>query len=281
MNLDELQSIRDRERQSDSLQQLRESFYEDVAAFIQAMREEREAAAAESDDPFSDPAVTRLTDDIETAEQTVEDIYDRRVGKLVKMASFAAADMPTEDEGLTEEERALFEELVAAIEANRRRVFAVLNGEDAPTAAEGGLGDDSAPITDDDMDSGTARDESGPETGVDASALMGEETPDGAGSEEEDADAGGDGRTAVPPDDPPPELAGEDADGASDTERDRSSEADEGEDVPRATVRITEDIGEILGVDEREYDLSAEDVVTLPTANAEPLLDRDAAERLE
>ncbi|OYR56883.1 DNA replication complex subunit Gins51, partial [Halorubrum halodurans] len=51
--------------------------------------------------------------------------------------------------------------------------------------------------------------------------------------------------------------------------------------IDRETVRITRDVGEILGVDEREYDLASEDVVTLPTANAEPLVERDAAERIE
>jgi DNA replication factor GINS len=54
-----------------------------------------------------------------------------------------------------------------------------------------------------------------------------------------------------------------------------------GDDTERTTVRITRDVGAIFGVDEREYDLSSEDVVTLPTANAEPLLQRDAAERID
>jgi DNA replication factor GINS len=49
----------------------------------------------------------------------------------------------------------------------------------------------------------------------------------------------------------------------------------------RTTVRITRNVGSIFGVDEREYDLASEDVVTLPTANAKPLLEGDAAERLE
>jgi DNA replication factor GINS len=40
-------------------------------------------------------------------------------------------------------------------------------------------------------------------------------------------------------------------------------------------------VGEILGVDERAYDLASEDVVTLPAANAEPLVERDAAEPLD
>ena len=36
-----------------------------------------------------------------------------------------------------------------------------------------------------------------------------------------------------------------------------------------------------FGVDEREYDLASEDVVTLPAENADPLVQRDAAERLD
>ncbi|TKX76832.1 hypothetical protein EXE53_29765, partial [Halorubrum sp. SD626R] len=49
----------------------------------------------------------------------------------------------------------------------------------------------------------------------------------------------------------------------------------------RTTVRITRDVGPILGVDDREYDLASEDVVTLPAENADPLVQRDAAERLD
>jgi DNA replication factor GINS len=54
-----------------------------------------------------------------------------------------------------------------------------------------------------------------------------------------------------------------------------------GSDTDRVMLHITEDVGRIYGVDEREYDLAAEDVVTLPATNAGPLVERDAAERLE
>src|SRR6056297_3415254 len=166
MNLDELQSIRDRERQSDSLQQLRETFYADAGEFVQQLREERETAAARADDPFDAPEVNHLTDDIKTAEQTVEAIYERRVGKLVKMASFAAADMPTEDEGLTAEERELFEELVASIEANREQVFGVLDGDDAESGDESSQSD--ATPADESAEPATPE----PPEGVDAADLM-------------------------------------------------------------------------------------------------------------
>jgi DNA replication factor GINS len=51
--------------------------------------------------------------------------------------------------------------------------------------------------------------------------------------------------------------------------------------VDRETVRITADVGQIFGVDEREYELTQEDVVTLPAENAAPLVERDVAERLD
>jgi DNA replication factor GINS len=51
--------------------------------------------------------------------------------------------------------------------------------------------------------------------------------------------------------------------------------------VDRTTVRITRDVGEIVGVDEQVYTLESEDVVALPETNAKPLLDREAAEQLD
>ena len=54
-----------------------------------------------------------------------------------------------------------------------------------------------------------------------------------------------------------------------------------GTDVARTTVRITQDLGSILGVDAREYVLETDDIVTLPEENAAPLVEREAAERLE
>ena len=123
MNLDELQSIQSRERQATSLQNLRATFYQDAGEFIQELERERDRAAERADDPFSSEEVRRLTDDIETAKSTVEAIYERRVGKVVRTASIAAAGMPADEEGLTEEETELFETLVDRIEGNREHVL--------------------------------------------------------------------------------------------------------------------------------------------------------------
>ncbi|WP_336357846.1 hypothetical protein [Haloarcula sp. CGMCC 1.6347] len=317
MNVDELQSVQSRERQTDQLQQLRETFYEDAGQFIQQLRSERDRAAERAEDPFDSPEVNRLTDDIKTAEQTVEAVYERRVGKIVKMASLAAADMPTEDDGLTREERDLFETMVEAIESNRGHVLDVIAGEaptgavgDEPNSDERQAPDPEPRQTADEPAADTADPPeplSTPDTGVDAADMMGSggdqsepaEEPDtptppdldtgsnptvDSQSDPADVPAAGDD-VPVPPAEPGAESNSGPA--ADPTHADggpqspASSDTAGAADVDRRTVRITDDVGEIFGVDQREYDLSTDDVVTLPADNADPLVEQDAAEPLE
>ncbi len=393
MNLDELQSVQSRERQASSLQHLRASFYEDVGEFIGELRETRDTKAAESDNPFDDPEIEQINDQIKTAERTVESIYERRVGKVVKLASIAAADMPHDDDGLTTEEEQLFGTLVDAIEENRETVLSVLDGgstalDCTPATGEGettdatgttgtklgsdgpsghrdappGQGDPEPAEPADPVgerrtrERGThrAREPTGPAETAEASSTPDAESPAGP-----DSDAGHTPGTAgapstdrpTPPDRPtgehPSTTSGDVPDGsagragedsldiagamggssggpetreepaaASGAEADvgpgpgtggeRPPTADRGarddravagdpdatgdaglddpveeEPIDRTTVRVTVDVGDIYGVDGRSYDLSAEDVVTLPTQNAEGLVSKDAAERLD
>ncbi|MFB6122231.1 MAG: hypothetical protein ABEJ78_02070 [Haloferacaceae archaeon] len=332
MNLDELRSVQRTERQKDSLQHLRDSFYRDVADYVAELKAERERAAAEADDPFSSPEVGRLTDEIETAEEVVESLYERRVGKVVKRATFAAADMAAEEEGLTSEERELFDDLVARIKENRESVLDTLagtydDGDASATDAEGASADATPAVIDDAPSTPPTESGASPtsDTPTESGASPTSDTPteghaddglladamggnaesaaanaDGApestdarsdGSDDADAtldvDATTDGGTAadfVPTDDAASASA---TDATSESTSDagpaaeHASESDAASAADRTTVRITRDVGEIFGVDEREYDLAREDVVTLPTTNAEPLIDREAAEPLE
>ncbi|PSP90615.1 hypothetical protein BRC90_01535 [Halobacteriales archaeon QS_4_69_34] len=326
MNLDELRSARSRERQTDSLQHLSESFYADVGAFIAELRAERERAAAAADDPFDAPEVRRLSDDIETAEATVEALYERRVGKLVKQASLAAAGMATDDDGLTAEEGDLTAALVEAIEDNRRRVLddvlaeadSTAPADDAGTETAGGAAvgepavDGTAGVVDDPSPTSKPATADTTEPATDSTPSDGTEPADGvnarpgestAGSAADAMGPGGapagdplrDGGSATAAADTADAPTGaaeatEAADaGSADGGAPAGDTADHGnatargtgaDDTDRTTVRITQDVGEILGVDERTYELSAEDVVTLPAVNATPLLDRDAAEQL-
>ncbi|WP_262177850.1 hypothetical protein [Haloarcula laminariae] len=303
MKLDELQSVQSRERQTDQLQQLRATFYEEAGQFVAQLREERDRAAERADDPFDSPEVNRLTDDIKTAEQTVEAIYERRVGKIVKMASLAAADMPTEDGGLTQEERELFETMVEAIEGNRQHVLDVIAGE-SPAGAVGDGSSADEPTTASDEATRSTPTETTPDAGdpsagdpspaggepaVDAADIMG--GGDGSGAEPSERDpSAADAPTDETPTSEPTDGAAASPDRPTEeahsiVDDDQGPAADEAEPesqhLDRKTVRITDDVGEIFGVDQRSYDLSTDDVVTLPADNADPLVERDAAEPLE
>lgn len=318
MNLDELQSVQARERQSSDLQHLRSSFYREVGEYIQTLNEKRARTVESADDPFSEPEVKRLTDDIETAENTVEAIYERRVGKVVKKASIAAAGMSVEDDGLTREEASLFEDLVERIEENRETVLSVLDGDtpnvscsieeevtESRTASadpKGGRADVQEPPESD--ISPESVNGSGADTGVNAADLMGDSetdstaetpppptesasTPPPKPDSQQTVDRGeGDETPTV---DVPPETATTTGDatpeappeqGQTSPER-RDTESQDIPGLPRTTVRITADVGQIVGADDRDYDLGTEDVVTLPEPNANVLVEKNAAEPLE
>jgi DNA replication factor GINS len=343
MNVEDIQSARSDERRTDSLQPLPDSFYDDAGAFVRELRAKREEVAAAADDPFDSADVRRLTDSIETAENTVEAIYERRVGKVLKLASLDAAGMTTDDDGLTPEERDLLETLTGAIEHNREHVIEGLahaedGGENGGEAAEAiATGTDPTETASDTEDpavdsatdtepesartgetngtdgvsdgngnadaigaanamgapAGTAASGSG--TRPDRAAADAASTGDGASVEDgapeaatgsssalaAPAEANGEG-TASAVDDRTAGVAVDDraGDEPADEPADGEPAADGPGTIERETVRVTRDVGEIVGIDERVYELTSETVVRLPAANARPLVDRDAAERL-
>lgn len=222
MNLEELRRIREEERAKDSLQDLHEDFYEEVGTYIDELRHERDEAAANAPDPFNDETVQRLSDELGTAERIVEALYERRVGKIVKRASFEAADMGGDRGGMTAEEQELCEAIVARIRENRERVLDTVSTTDAQPAQE-------------DLDP----------------YHRGQESP----ADQEES--------------------------ASTTDKQTSDQPEEDDDTARTTVRITQDIGEIVGIDDRAYELETDDIVSLPTINAKPLLERGVAEPLD
>ncbi|WP_435154593.1 DNA replication complex subunit Gins51 [Haladaptatus sp. DFWS20] len=276
MNLDELRSVQSKERSKDSLQHLRESFYADVGSYICDLREERERAAERADDPFDSAEVNRLTDEIQTAEEVVEAIYERRVGKVVKRASLAAAGIPADEEGLTNEEQTLFADLVDRIEANKSTVLDVLAGTESTSGSEDTTESEtttgSEPATE-----GNARDSEPTEsTSVAEDDRPSAEAAAIAGSTDDADSPSGESPNAGSGESP---NAGERASSGTGEETESAPEPALSEE--RTTVRITRDIGEILGVDERAYDLTSEDVVSLPAENAGPLIEREAAEKLD
>jgi DNA replication factor GINS len=308
MDLDELQSVRDRERQQDKPQQLRDSFYEDAAEFVDQLRRERDRVASEAEDPYA-PEARRLHDEIETAEQFVEDIYERRIGKTVKAASLDAAALPAEVDGLTREERELFEQLVERIRHNRDRVLSALDPDeptsrdepaDTSRAASADTSQEEPADTSRAASADTSKDEPA-DIGAEpvrestrSSTSSGDRAPDTSPPPTSTVDPGAE-PTARDHPDPPADTGpddqpepdddrpvrndggrGEAPAGASETAEQRSADGES----DRTRVLVTEDVDTFMGVDTRDYDLSADDVVVLPAANAETLLDRGAARQL-
>jgi len=364
MNLDELRSAQAKERRKDSLQHLRDAFYDDVGAYLRDLRDARDRKAETVADPFADDDIRRMSDELETASEVAEALYERRVGKVVKLASFAAAEMSVDTEGMTTEEAALFTDIVSRITSNKSSVLDTLTGETAPaaeTTTTPADGDETAPDGPRSVDETQPPDRSGetPASGIaaddvvsagssgsasgsvgdpagSASASLGDPAGSASGSAGDPAASAGDpvasasdptasaDDPAVPASDPDilagamgstSSASGADRGGDSTSDPSSDSDASAGGDatpddrpatpdpqsrrdatpdggatapsaaqspaVERETVRITRDVGSILGIDEREYDLASEDVVTLPAVNAAPLVDRDAAERIE
>jgi DNA replication factor GINS len=321
MNLEELRSVQRAERQKDSLQHLRDSFYEDVADYVVQLKDERERAVEAADDPFASEDVRQLTDEIESTQEIANALYERRVGKVVKHASFAAADMATDEEGMTAEERELFEDLVARIRENRETVMATLDGKRGrtETSTDAAVDDSSTdPVSDAsasaDDHASTAPEPASSSTADPADDLLADALGDSGGTDAPaappdtaEAPAVDASTTAQTPGSTPADTTGSEtdrpadeaavvsSDGTTTSAAPATSPADAGRDgaadtndgdarergPERTTLRITADVGTVYGVDEREYDLARDDVVMLPTTNAEPLLQKDAAERID
>lgn len=129
MNLEELRAVQADERSADGLQALPDSFYQDVADYLERLRNERERVANQADDPFESEQVQQLSDEIGTVEEVTEAIYERRIGKVMKQASLTASGVLADEEGLTVEEAALFHDLVSVIKSNRDDVLSILQPE--------------------------------------------------------------------------------------------------------------------------------------------------------
>jgi DNA replication factor GINS len=232
--------------------------------------------------------------------------------------------MPIEDDGLTAEEEALFEDLVDRIESNRETVLSALDGEAPTVSCSIDEENPAAGLTESEPATGQPTPESDPapetDDGVSAADLMGESAdatsdslspersptapparesgptdpePPSTGAETSSADPTVTGPGAAPPTEPgrgdrsrsegrsvsKDETAGSETTETAGAESEAENRAVPG--LPRTTVRITTDVGEIVGADDRDYELGTEDVVTLPEPNADVLVEKDAAERLQ
>ncbi len=118
MDIEKLWELLYKERNTASLQDLPETFFEDVSTYINKLEDEKRETD-ENRKGF-------VEDEIKNARTKVEDIINRRIGKIIKLAS---SGMSTQPKGMMDEERLLFEAVKSHVDESRERIFASIWGE--------------------------------------------------------------------------------------------------------------------------------------------------------
>ena len=199
-----LNTLLTKERELDNkLQEIGDSFYEDAAAYIKKLEDERKAAQKYQE-------MDMLTDELKNARIVIEGIFDIRRRKIVEFASVSVSGARMDIQGLTTKEKAMHETIVVALERGRKEIL--------------------IPILE-------------PQTGQNpAKNILGETTT---------------------------------------KEKPIENTIKENESDGFMMVKVLKDVPRFVGVDGRQYQLSSEDVVVLPKANALVLCNKNVAIPLE
>ena len=118
MDIEKFWEILYRERNTASLQELPDSFCEEVREYIKKLEEEKREVDIKRSE--------LVEDEIRNARMKVEDIIKRRIGKIVKLAS---SGMKAAPKGMLEEEEKIFEGVKSHVEEGKERIFALILGE--------------------------------------------------------------------------------------------------------------------------------------------------------
>ncbi|OPY29738.1 MAG: hypothetical protein A4E28_00711 [Methanocella sp. PtaU1.Bin125] len=213
MNLEDLANKLVLERESDRLQPLDDSFYEQAAAYVKRLDQARKEAADYKEAGMID-------DEIKNARILIEGVFDRRMSKIIQYAAIYAAGTRLSVEGLTAAEKAVFDGLVAALERGRAGIL--LPALDvSPKASDDAL---KVRLAKNILGGITTK-----EQPIESSAALSRD----AGSMDADTEL--------------------------------------------MTVKVLKDIPRFVGVDGRQYQLSGDDVVVLPKANALVLCNKNIA----
>ncbi len=115
MNLHDLRLIQVNERRSEGLQELERDFYGQVKAYIKTLEEDKNKVEA--------PHSMKIDDELRSVRRVIEYIFDRRIGKIVKMASLKAGGSQESPQSVTPEELDLFEQLTDLISRSRANIL--------------------------------------------------------------------------------------------------------------------------------------------------------------
>lgn len=201
MNLEDLANRLALERESDRLQEMDESFYDQAASYVKQMEHARQEASDYKE-------LAMIDDEIKNARILVEGVFDRRMSKITQYAAICAAGTKINLDGLTRAEKDVFDSLVKALERGREEILMpALEVRPSRNVAKNILG--------------------------------------GATTKEQPIESS------------------------------LSLSKDVGQEV--MMVKVLRDVPRFVGVDGRQYQLSGEDVVVLPKANALVLCNKNIA----
>ncbi len=133
MDIEKLWELLHKERNTASLQVLPETFHEDVREYLKKLEDEKTEAGGERG------RSELVEDEIRNARMKAEDIIQRRIGKIVKLAS---SGMGTQPKGMLEEEAKIFEGVKNYVEQGKERLFALLSSEDERAIKSEGIRED-------------------------------------------------------------------------------------------------------------------------------------------
>ena len=116
MNLEDLANKLVMERESDRLQPMDDTFYEQAALYVKRLDQARQDA-----EDYKEAGM--IDDEIKNARILIEGVFDRRMSKIIQYASIYAAGTRLNVEGLTVAEKSVFDGLVAALEKGRAEIL--------------------------------------------------------------------------------------------------------------------------------------------------------------
>jgi len=239
MNLDDLKVIRSNERSSRKLTQLKPDFYLDVKAYLNSLRASKDQ---------------KKKDELDNALKLIGAIYDKRVAKIIRLASLNPKGH-AEDVPLTEEELKIYSGIYQIFTKYRDQLglekSGVINERDVNSLTKDKKASDKIERVSDSVppeDSAiNAEDEHAVRARITAASENGEDFTRSTPTERESE--GDDTRTLI----------------------------QESGNIKYVIVCILADIPTFVGLDGRNYKLSKEDVVELPEGNAKTLCNRNLA----
>lgn len=117
MSLKELWRILDAERKSAGLQNISPTFYEDACAYIKDLEMELSKTSPE------DPKAILLSDELKNARLRIDNIFTKRIGKVINLASSKVCGLSKIPNGFIANEKEIFENAVKIIEEAKSTVL--------------------------------------------------------------------------------------------------------------------------------------------------------------